>query len=453
MQKKLIIALLVAVILWLLVGLIGGTEKNINTGLVGGELLVSVFTNDDREATGKILIQVPFLESVKNAESISIAVDSEGKGTFETLVSDFPVSPVANWRSGYYADTTILESPIKDGTKAKVTISSVDYDVVVKTKIVQVGELFDLASVTDPENSMKGWGASVAHAQGGSVEIVQEGVPDLTQRIGECAPTAAANSLISLINKNGGEDLLPGDPEDFIRNLKRHMNWTVENGVPPDDFVAGKNRWAAAAGVPIKTTKVGDTHGVTTIDAIRTALQNGDAVELRIKFGDANGKAVGGHMVTVTGIHQQDGQTYLDINDPATADSGTETVEIRSNQITNYGPWKGLTVLSWGFVQTWEGHPTGTLLDTMTDEEIAGVRQFAGETPMITVIEYKGKYLPVDQLVVQDEIGCGARHYHAEKGIVTATDKTKVKDPGPQCGYGKVSDLPSINIPAPNNND
>lgn len=422
-------------------------------GLIGETLLVSTFTSSG-EATGKVLLQVPFVRALEAGGSISIAIDRDDDGLFaesEYLVTDFPVRAEADWRSGYYA---LSEVPIADGQSARVTIGGEDYGASTQTKVVEVGELLDLASVTDPENAMKGWGVSVAHADQHLIEITRDGVPDLTQRKGECAPTSAANSLISLVAENGGDDLVPGDPLDFIENLKRHMNWTPENGVLPDDFVAGKNRWAAAAGVPIRTTKVGDANGISTVDAIRDALQNGDAVELRIKFANPGGtKAVGGHMVTVTGIHQGDGQTYLDINDPATPDSGTETVEIRGNQITNYGPWEGITVLSWGFVQTWEGHPTGELFDTMTDEEIRGIQQFAGETPMITVIEYNGKYLPTSQLIVESEIGCGADHWHAASGVVTATDGSQVPDPGPQCGYGKVEDRPSMNIPAPNNND
>jgi hypothetical protein len=449
-MKKILIVVGVLIVIGLLFFFAGDgnfkTEK-----LVGKNMLVSTFTSSG-ESTGKILLQVPFFRALEVAGLISIAIDTDGDGSFsesEYFVSDFPVRPQANWSSGYYALASV---PITDGMRARITVSGDDYEATVNTKIVEVGELLDLATVTDPENATKGWGISVVYADEDVVEITQEGVPDLTQRKGECAPTAAANSLISLVAKNGGEDLIPGDPLDFIENLKRHMNWTPENGVPPDDFVAGKNRWAAAAGVPIRTTKVGDTHGISTIDAIRDALGRGDGVELRIKFADASLKPAGGHMVTVTGIHQAGGQTYLDINDPATPDSGTETVEIRSNQITNYGPWQGITVLSWGFTQTWEGHPTGALLDTMTDEEIIGIRQFAGETPMLTVIEYNGKYLPTSQLIVEDEEGCGADHWHAARGIVVATDGTQVPDPGPQCGYGKVKDRPSKNIPAPNLN-
>lgn len=67
----------------------------------------------------------------------------------------------------------------------------------------------------------------------------------------------------------------------------------------------------------------------------------------------------------------------------------------------------------------------------------------------IKAISYRSKFLPVDQLIIEGEPGCGADHWHAAQGIVTATDGTKVSDPGPQCGYGKVSDLPAKDVPAP----
>lgn len=70
---------------------------------------------------------------------------------------------------------------------------------------------------------------------------------------------------------------------------------------------------------------------------------------------------------------------------------------------------------------------------------------------LIEVIEYNGKYLPTSQLIVEDEIGCGAEHWHAAEGVVTATDGTQVSDPGPQCGYGKVKDKPAMKIPASKN--
>ncbi|PIQ66997.1 MAG: hypothetical protein COV95_01080, partial [Candidatus Zambryskibacteria bacterium CG11_big_fil_rev_8_21_14_0_20_40_24] len=49
--------------------------------LVGEKLLVSVFTSGE-EVTGKALIQVPFLRSLEEDSQITIAVDTDGNGTF-----------------------------------------------------------------------------------------------------------------------------------------------------------------------------------------------------------------------------------------------------------------------------------------------------------------------------------------------------------------------------------
>lgn len=65
----------------------------------------------------------------------------------------------------------------------------------------------------------------------------------------------------------------------------------------------------------------------------------------------------------------------------------------------------------------------------------------------VAVIEYSGKLLPVDQLIVENEEGCGAEHWHAAQGSVTALDGSLVTDPGPQCGYGKVQEKPAKTVP------
>lgn len=68
-----------------------------------------------------------------------------------------------------------------------------------------------------------------------------------------------------------------------------------------------------------------------------------------------------------------------------------------------------------------------------------------GTTPtqpkFVQAIKYQNTYLPVSELIIEDEVGCGADHWHAARGVVIATDGTQVFDPGPQCGYGKVKDL------------
>src|SRR3989344_5756139 len=73
------------------------------------------------------------------------------------------------------------------------------------------------------------------------------------------------------------------------------------------------------------------------------------------------------------------------------------------------------------------------------------------ETRTIPVIQYNGKYLPIEQLIIESEMGCegGQAHYHAAEGVVVATDGTAVVDPGPQCGYGKVQDKPTLEVQVP----
>lgn len=74
---------------------------------------------------------------------------------------------------------------------------------------------------------------------------------------------------------------------------------------------------------------------------------------------------------------------------------------------------------------------------------------YGGTTPKtkaVQTIRYQGKYLPVDQLIVENEAGCGADHWHAAESVVRATDGTMVPDPGPQCGYGKVAENPVMTI-------
>ena len=59
----------------------------------------------------------------------------------------------------------------------------------------------------------------------------------------------------------------------------------------------------------------------------------------------------------------------------------------------------------------------------------------------IKAIEYKGIFLPISQLVIENEAGCGAEHWHGIKKIVIAAEGSEVKDPGSPCGFGRVRDM------------
>ncbi len=70
------------------------------------------------------------------------------------------------------------------------------------------------------------------------------------------------------------------------------------------------------------------------------------------------------------------------------------------------------------------------------------------ETPLISAILYHGKYLPVDQLIIENKAGCGERYWRAKNGTVKATDASTVSDSIASCGFGKLSETPTMNVPA-----
>jgi len=371
MNKKLIRggALVVVVLVGVyLFGLGGGG------GVIGETITITQFQSGET-INSSAMVSVPFLEA-RDSARVSVALDLNGDGTYgdeETVISNVPIRAQKDWKNGFYF--TAGEG-LEGVTTGQVTVDGEVFDVAVVLKTQDVGSLLELETITDPENAMKGIGTAYAQTD---VEISNDDVPDINQKPGECAPTSAANGLIDLVRENGSDDQQLGDPGELIEDLKEHMGWTRANGVLPDDFVAGKNAWAAANSLPIVTKKVGDANGISTVDDIRDALENGDAVEIRIKFANAGGTSVvGGHMVTVTGIHQDGDETHLDINDPATEDSGTESVEVSGNTFSNYGPWDGITVMSWGFTQTWTGpvvsagdDSTGVSLEEEEDTGVA----------------------------------------------------------------------------------
>lgn len=71
----------------------------------------------------------------------------------------------------------------------------------------------------------------------------------------------------------------------------------------------------------------------------------------------------------------------------------------------------------------------------------------------VKVISFRGKYIPVSELMIMEHEGCGnAAHWHSKPapgGPVKALDGTTVMDPGPECGFGRVSDVPAQEVPKP----
>lgn len=69
---------------------------------------------------------------------------------------------------------------------------------------------------------------------------------------------------------------------------------------------------------------------------------------------------------------------------------------------------------------------------------------------MIEVIQYGNYYIPLDQVHSGTGSECdGALHWHANSGSVITTTGMTLSDPAPSgCGFGKVSEMPVMTIPA-----
>lgn len=410
--------------------------------LVGKDVRLAVFTTGEEK---KAIVYIPFDEDVNRPVHATLSI---GDGTVAQNIS---IRPRQDGRIGIPA--TLKEVP-KVGAMLHISIAiegegEQSFEREIKEVVMQEKDLLELDKVTDPENSMKGTNeAGVKMAQ--PATEASRLTPDIGQRIAECAPTSAANSLISLVEEHGDPEKMPSD-SDLINELKGDMDWTPENGVLPEDFVAGKNKWAARHGFPIRTRIVGDQHGRGSLEGILDAMAQGNSAgEIRIKFAQ-NGKVKGGHMVAVTGIRVEGDQTFIDVSDPRTPE-GTDTYEVNGNLIEGY-PYDGQAILSWGFVQTWEGTPTGTALDPMTDAEMKGIQDFVGEKEMIQVIVVQGKKIPLSLVHVGKGQECteGGKempHYHANDGSATAIDGTNMVDSG-GCGYGMVKNIPVEKVPKP----
>jgi hypothetical protein len=442
-KRKLLIIIGLLILLLIAVTLFwrrGGPEAE---RILGPEIEIVSFTERGK-SIGKALLYVSFLKS-KDRVRLNAFFDLNSDGNFEEaerLVKNFSLKPRESWRSGIP-----FSHPSELGKDVLVKIVLDTGGSLQKSAKVgkeEAGALLDLATVKNPEESMKGWGGEVLAADP-VTQASRGNVPDLTQRIAECAPTAAANNIISLAEEHG---VSPGDiptPTEIVDGLKGDMKWTPADGVLPDNFVKGKNEWAAKNGLPIRTRKVGDANGATILTNILDAMAKGGAAEARIRFSTPAGKVAGGHMVTVTGVRTEGGQTFIDVNDPKTP-QGTETYEVNGNIIEDY-PSEFLTTLSWGFVQVWEGTPTGTTLEPLTEEEVKGIKEFVGEKTKIKVIVVGTKKIPLSEVHVGKGPECDSElnqipHWHANSPAgAKAIDGSIVTDPG-GCGYGKVQNVP-----------
>lgn len=415
-----------------------------NGGVLGDAPEVVVY-----DGTGKATLYIPFDRGADGALSVDAYVDEDNDGAFtpqERSVSSMPIYPDEGWRNGYAFS---IRGGFSDEVKVKIMLSSGEtFEGAANVRTYDTDALLGLEGVTDT-NVMKGPESAPP------VAPLREGTTDITQKFAECAPTAAANGIILLARQHGKKPADLPDQEDVIKGLKAEMDWTPERGVSPENFVAGKDAYMAKLGLPIRTTLAGGEDGRGTVQELRDALAEGKAAEVQIKFHDPNtGGGKGSHVVTVVGVEESDGKTLIKVNDPNTP-AGTEIYDVSSGEVSDY-PSKWSVTFGWGFVQTWEGMPTGAELDPLTDAEIGGIRDFVGEKEMIETIVYRSKHIPIAGLYVGKPHpkhatgeGCNQTHWHAD-GQVEAIEGGTFTDPDPGgCGFGRTSEVPVVSVEKP----
>jgi hypothetical protein len=294
------------------------------------------------------MVQVPYRHDGPSG-LVSMFVDSNEDGVCsdaERVLADVPVQPQKYWNTNFFFRPTAPLPP-----SARVCIRFGDESIVRVVRISNTDAAItrtDTSDVTLPLESMKeGDGASTTSDIG---SYRYPDVPDIRQRVAECGPAAAANSMVSLAKEHGQDGRLPSDMMVMLDELRSDMRWTATDGVLSDMFVVGANLWSRKKGLPILTTKVGTQQGAGTLDTIDAALEAGDAAALRLSFSTSESGPLGGHVVTVVGV-TQGARTFISIHDPRSP-NGTDIYEVKNNAI-DYALFDGTTTLSWGFIHTW----------------------------------------------------------------------------------------------------
>jgi hypothetical protein len=158
---------------------------------------------------------------------------------------------------------------------------------------------------------------------------VRYDIPGILQGVNECAPTAAAQSLLWLKARYGDLATLPNQAQ-LITDLKTGMSWTA-SGINPNNFVPGKNFVTTKYSLPVSTTAGGAFNGTGTFNFIKQEIEAGEDVEMRIQYpGD------GGHWVTIAGWYDDGTTQKLYFKDPLTGGNTVDEYVINGTTITNY---------------------------------------------------------------------------------------------------------------------
>ncbi len=175
-----------------------------------------------------------------------------------------------------------------------------------------------------------------------SFDVFHPGVPDINQETNECVPTAVANSLLWLADKNNFTDKMPtGGNAGLISELKNDMKWD-NTGVFPENILPGLNAFKSRHKIPIEAHRVGSLFDLGIVSKIAGELMKGQDVEVGMEFGvyaaDGSYRRVGGHVVTAVGAWAAGGSVFLGIHDPLShGRDSLDMYEINGTRVINYG--------------------------------------------------------------------------------------------------------------------
>lgn len=162
-----------------------------------------------------------------------------------------------------------------------------------------------------------------------------------------------------------------------------------------------------------------------TIPEVGSCSQNLQVVTLEQGTPDSIRYSLGGNI-----------PSWLHIDKPSGSLPGAMNITYSCNTVQKMGPG---TYAAGGAITVYNA--ANELINTIPFNVSITV------TPvMIDAIEYNGAYLPTSQLYVMSHSGCDeADHWHAHE-TVRATNGKMVNDPGPDCGFGKVSERPIVEV-------
>jgi hypothetical protein len=162
---------------------------------------------------------------------------------------------------------------------------------------------------------------------------VRLNIPGILQGENECAPTAAAQSLLWQSDTQGLQGVPPQDL--LIDELKRAMEPTWASGAYPGidfaNFVPGKDTVVQDLKLPINTVSDGSPGAAGTFDFIRAQIEANADVELRIAYDSG-----GGHAVTVAGWYDDGTVQKLCFKDPLTGGNTVDCYDIEGSTIASY---------------------------------------------------------------------------------------------------------------------